>query len=382
VAVSKGVWLLMLAAAGGAAAGPFLLGGQPPELLANRDRIAQMSPSQRERLNQRFQSYLALPPEERDRLRQLHRDVVADQAATTGVNVENMDSYVAWTATLPAYSREELKKRAVPGDRFDEMRRIIDEQRQRQIDVPGGPEGGPGRKFSPPDLSKLMPVVDRHLDPFLTAEEQDALNPLKGGDRNAMSIALLSSRLHPRQASQVWSPALLKDLADASQREFPRGPMDPERRLMPYVAVDLMLLQAARQELMRETATQRVSDADLKARFEALPPAEQEDLTRLSADDFRTSLRLMHLSSNREALQRLESEFRRIRHEFNLELMSRPGERQRPGDGFRGPGGPDGRERSPREDGRPDGAPPRKDDRPRDDDRPLDKARDALRKND
>ncbi|MHB8898637.1 MAG: hypothetical protein ACYC6Y_07815, partial [Thermoguttaceae bacterium] len=88
------------AGAGGSA------GGSDGERQARRDYVAQMEPAAKKQLEEKWQQFIRLKPEKQDQLRQLHRDLQAQENREELERV--MRAYFEWVRTLSASERSHL----------------------------------------------------------------------------------------------------------------------------------------------------------------------------------------------------------------------------------------------------------------------------------
>ena len=375
MSVSSGVWVLLGSAVAGAVAGPFVFPAASSEVLANRDRIALMSPSERTRLDQKFQAYETLTPEQREALKSLHDKLAEDQVHTKGLKTSVMNDYIAWINTIPAYRREELLRMQDPSQRIQAMKDILETQHTRTLENPE--PGGPGQmmRLSPAEMSEILKIVERQVRDTLNQEDLAEFDKLSEAYRQADAVATLSAQVTPAPgAVPPLFQAVLREVASTIGRDGFREairpgeggrPGEPKRFL---VWIDMALLNAAERNLRRELASRRVSDAALAGYFQGLPAEQQDMLTNLSADDFRAKLRIEYLGQETAVVHKLEREMQRLRQAFPGmgQGFRRPQEGGRPMDDR--PGDPGAR--------RDGNRPPfegRRDDRPREEGPPRDR---------
>jgi len=309
------VWVLLGSAVAGAAAGPFVFPGASPEVVANRERIAAMSPSQRSRLDQKFQAYEALTPEQRDALKTLHGKLAEDQIQTKGLKTAVMNDYVAWINTIPAYRREELLQKTDPTGRIEAMKQILEVQHTRTLENPdAGGQGAPVR-LSPAAISEIMKIVERYMREDLGDEQLAEFDKLSEAFRQADAAAMLSRQIGPMIPFPSRLGPMLGEIAQATGhggfREVLRRPGEGPKPFL--VGMNMMLLSSAERSLRRELANRRVTSSELEAFFQGLPAEQQDQLTNLSADDFRSKLRIEYLGRETAVVKRLEEELRRMR---------------------------------------------------------------------
>lgn len=313
---SKGLWVLLAAALVGAGAGPFVFPGPPAEALANRERIAGLSPLERERLDQKLKAYEAMTPEQRESLKKLHRDLADDVVQSKGLSTGVMTDYIAWIGTVPAYRREEILQKTDPGQRINEIREVLSERHSRTVEGPGGEPGGPGllTRLSGSEMAKVMQILERHVRDSLGQEEQAEFDKLSEAFRQAEAAAIFSEKLGSGPAPQGIGP-LLNEIATTLDRPVLRDAMRQPQDGLKWIVygVNRAMLTTAERNLKRELANRRVGDSALEAYFKQLPADQQDALTNLSADDFRSDLRMRYLGQETAVVTRLEGELRRMR---------------------------------------------------------------------
>lgn len=351
MSAAKGFAVLMVAAATGVAAGAVLMPPERPDVRKNRDRIANMSPAERARLDQKFRAYQALTPEAQARLRTLYGALEQDRQTKNGLNTSAMNDYVAWISTIPAASREQLSATTDPAERITAMRTILSEQQARKTpelaEMPGP------QRLTRAELAEVISIVEEHVRPMLTSDDEATLDGLKSKPavyRDAFLVTKLSSKL-PSQADlptlpPPWSQGLFDELTRRVQnpglRMLVQQAMQMPRGRWGMAAIlNWRLLSAVGQELRRELMTRKVTETELEAYFLALTPAEQDTLSQLSADDFRSALRMSILGKSDVVIRDFRAEYKRF-DEITKRL----------GPGGRRPDGPPGR---PEGMGRPDG---------------------------
>jgi hypothetical protein len=90
-----------------------------------RQRIENMTPAEKKQLQRKLDRFAALPLEEQQRLRQLHRQVESDPNADQLRLV--MHAYFDWLKSLPAYTRTELLD-LTPAKRIERIKQLRAEE--------------------------------------------------------------------------------------------------------------------------------------------------------------------------------------------------------------------------------------------------------------
>ncbi|MBW3541562.1 MAG: hypothetical protein KY476_14940 [Planctomycetes bacterium] len=221
---------------------PLVLGAGAPnsDRDANRQRIADMTAAERERLEAKYQEYLSLSENEREQLRSLHADLMAHPELRA-----ELEQYRQWLKTLSPWQRKELESETDWSKRLELVRRLREEQkaeseqrRDRDREAYVRPlvdrtrYSGPYLKTD--DLVAVMQVLEENLpaDPQVRQRIESA----EGVHR---WIAILTETLrqaggdNPSRSNLVWpETAQLDRILDAIQSEPPRlgsesGPRRP-----------------------------------------------------------------------------------------------------------------------------------------------------------
>ena len=95
------------------------------------NRIAKMSPIDRDRLNRNIQEFEALSAEEKDRYRQLHGQIMADRVQNGPAMQALMMAYDQWLQTLSPIQQAELQNETNIGRKVILVRRFKEEQERR-----------------------------------------------------------------------------------------------------------------------------------------------------------------------------------------------------------------------------------------------------------
>lgn len=275
---------------------------------ANRQRIADMPERDRQRLEHNFADFEQLAPEQQDRLRQLH-----EQIAAQGLQSE-LDEYVKWSATLGPGQRDELRKEPDPRKRAAHVEDFVAEQEsEKQKRRVGSLVSGGFRRFnlpplSPDDLEAIAGVLIETL-PTSTTQAKAALRKKALFEQYLEIYKPLNRRLSlppgQRTATASWPDAETVDqavdqIASSERRDFlnfhdkgleSKSPAerqrarDDKRRSLMY-SVGWALLR----EIESERRKHRPDDETLRSYFDALPPAEADELMKMRPEDAKERL--------------------------------------------------------------------------------------------
>lgn len=345
-----------------AAALPYLLRAQNPDLEVRRRRIAGMTQAEREHLLRNLDRFNAMPPAERQQLEAFSAALAEDQVHGRGMLSHTLAIYGDWLRTITPHQREALRKEQDPVKRIASIRNLVEEQRDERIEVRMGERMeflGPIPLISRSDLEAMCRIIESRLELYITNPQE--LDGYDGMSRYLKMFELLARER--RSVRDLLSDAnrrlLLDAIADDQTREQLESiPDNLERPLAVAQArrlkLGLAISQAVEVELDRELRQKRSSRENLAAYFDNLPIEEQDDLLALTPEQFREQLFSQYVE-NEWSQDRIN--MRLVRQFFRPQLP--PGERGGPGRGAierPGPGRP------PNE--RPGQPPRRRDPRP------------------
>jgi hypothetical protein len=103
-----------------------------PEYAANRRRIEQMTPAERDRIKHRAAKFAALSESRRNELRKLHSQLQNDPDANELQEV--LDRYNAWLTSLPVDERDKLRAKLATAKSPEQQRQIVADTK-REIDI-------------------------------------------------------------------------------------------------------------------------------------------------------------------------------------------------------------------------------------------------------
>jgi hypothetical protein len=339
--------LLIAAGAAALVAPPLLLRAEPENWTAVKSTVANMSQTERDRLDRNTREYQALSDAERQAYRALHTTLEQDLRTGNGKLASTMSDYHAWLATNQAYDRQALSAETDPADRIAEIQRIVDKRdaaanRSRFFfsrfllhDLP---------ELSPSQLTALMTGVEARLP--MTVEEQARLLDAKGQERTGVVrhfTVFTILREHEQTVRQFLeqndAESLIAEAGVGLPPEFDAAPADERRTMIARLIVGNVLREYERAVNRKPASTQ-----DLQKIVDewSQDPAEQQRLVELleqEPSNFRHALKEIY-AKNSIALDG------RVLRDVGADLMGRGPF------GGRGRGGPDDRERGDRGDGR------------------------------
>lgn len=275
-------WLLILAWALLPA-----LGLQADEDLAARRReVASMTPAQRKDLQNKLDRFSQLSPEDQQRLRALHAEIVS---ASDGEHLQRLlERYTRWLGTLPSGQRADLLSRP-PEERLAEIKRLV---RQQEAERLGNLLA---QELSEQDYATLMSWLDELIQrrerdllakfPFLEERLKSIQDPkwrrwtiyfsLRHGPSkdalkpDAADLARLKEQLSPKARQLLDKAHSADNMTDILERWMQAAAFS-KRRFAPVAKEEL-------RKFYREKIEPRERE-----RLESLPPeVMQRELTRL-----------------------------------------------------------------------------------------------------
>lgn len=319
-------------------------GPDQSEDAARRERIAQMTKTERERLHRRFQTWQNLPAQERQDVQDLHAEIGANRTLA-----RTLDQYTEWLYTLDPWQQEELRNAP---DSVTRMRLVHEymaaqEERGSRSRRDGGPFNAMTSRYfkdvpllPEEDLDAMFNVVAKALD--VPKSEQDEWSMLEPIQRHAEILKKIAIRAEeqsdPRRG--LVNDAVARDLAlairDPDGREYAMGEgIGRERRSR----VLRLLIKNSSEEVRQLAEEQRPDEAELEKFFFELDQQQRDEVTRLQGEEQKQRLTKLYFEVH-------GSQAFRGYWELGKELMY-AGSR-RGGGRSRGPrGGPGGADRRP-----------------------------------
>lgn len=317
---------------------PWLLaadGPAPPQREANRQRLGEMTVNERQRLQENFRVYREMTLAERDRLRNLQREIEGDRELKAA-----FDEYQRWADSLSPVDRHELRQTQDPEAR----RQLIDRLRHRP---PHGEMPEPGPSDRPPNgppfgqnnskqrmterlfggltlpmgdrLGSCVPEMEaivRVLEQELPAETHDELSKLDAYSRTVRVLRLTLER------RPVGSPVarlfgtdsqtiekIITALPDGPVRQLPvigkfsPSPNQPDPRGGLLVMV---LVRGLMTETTRTLEDHRPRPEALMAFQEKLTPEEKARLNKLSREEHQQELLTLYVREHVPAISELQ----------------------------------------------------------------------------
>lgn len=196
-------------------------------IAARTDRLRQMSELERGRFDRNLQEFEKLSDAEKQKYRQLHRDLADDTARAGGLS-KLLETYSLWVQTLTPTQRDELRKETVLSQRIALIRRFKEEQ-DEPADANDVQQGGtPVDDIPPPvnvtinkrealaqkDLKNVMAVLVNHLS-------QQTMNPEFNERRLVDFIPILHASVQTYGGSYTEWPTepLLKEMTASLTKE-------------------------------------------------------------------------------------------------------------------------------------------------------------------
>jgi hypothetical protein len=325
-----------------------------------RQKIEGLSQADRQRLQQKYQQFLALSESQKFEYRELHQALEANPKLRDVVL-----RYTEWLETLLPWQQREIRREKEPSAKLKLVLDYMQEQRRREAATerfyPGvlGPEmrfRGFGPRMSSADLNAVLAAVERDVGPTLTRDRREALQKHEGLSRH---LVLLEAVLQREQAigrttRDLWPDErlmsqMIATLSVERLRRHLESISEPEAQRRSLVQT---LVRGLGAELQQQAA-QKVLPAEgsqekLDELFTKLDDRRREEIMRMPTDMANRRLALLYLWQHPEEFPVDGEQFRSVVQQ----LFARAG--------FRPPRGPgEGRPfDNPRGDRRPETSPP------------------------
>ena len=310
-------------------------GPAPQQREANRQRLGEMTVSERQRLEENVRVYREMAPTERDRLRNLQREIERDPELKAA-----FDEYQRWADSLSPVDRHELRQTQDPEAR----RQLIDRLRHRpprdEMPEPGladRPPNGPpfGQNNAKQRMTErlfggiTMPIGDRLgscvpemeaivrvLEQELPAENHDELNKLDSYSRTVRVVRLtLESRPFGSPVMRLFGTGsqtiekIITALPDGPVRQMPvprnfnANPNQPDPRGALLVMV---LVRGLMTETSRTLEDHRPRPEALNAVQQKLPAAEKARLNKMTREERQQELLTLYVKEHVPAISELQ----------------------------------------------------------------------------
>lgn len=248
-----------------------------------RVRIEAMTAAEREQLARRYDRFMALAPEEQERLRALHRALEQDPAANELRAV--MARYHRWLSRLSTAQRAELLAMD-PEERLEKIRQLRLEKRARQR-----------RRLSPEDRQAVRSWIEGLVRSRISQREWERLEALPEPQRRAELARLVLQR---RQQNFRWGTVNEESLKELREALSPRAreALDAEGTAEGRRALLGMWTRQAFADVYARDPFNRWQppEPEVLMRFmnEELSPQERQELTGLSGDQLLLRLQRMY----------------------------------------------------------------------------------------
>ena len=250
-----------------------------------REKIENLSSSEKEELLRKREQFARLPLKEQDRMRQLHDSIESHSDVEQLQSV--VEQYSAWLKTLSTSQRIDLLSLS-PDERLERIREI---KRRSEIDRFGR---FTTRKLSMNDVREIFTWLD---DELISGDQERMLARLDSSERESLSkvdrrrrnLQMLKMVLEKDEdiPTSVQIDKLVDKLSQEAQREFRAQETDSDKRKLAR-----SWIHAATASRMRPP---KISAEELERYFrEDLRPEEREELERMPRDRMQFELSRMY----------------------------------------------------------------------------------------
>lgn len=320
---------------------PWLLAADdpvPPQREANRRRLGEMTVAERQRLKENYELYREMTPGERDRLRNLQREIDRDPELKAA-----FDEYQRWANSLSPVERHELRQTQDPEARRQLIERFRRRPPSEEMPEPfpsDRPPLGPGlgqinnvrqrvieRLFGEiampfadrlgtgvPEMESIIRVLERELP----AESREGLKKLDDYTRKVRVVRLTLERrpLGPPSVRLFGSGGEVIDKVLAAlpegpmrqaltSRNFPQNPRpnqpDPRGGMLLMVMVRGLVT-----ETVRTVEDHRPRTDVLMAHLEKLSESERARLSKMNPKDREQELALLSVKTQIPGIAELQ----------------------------------------------------------------------------
>ena len=261
-----------------------LAGGSDPQGLAiRRQLVAQMTPPEKARLYRLWERFGALPPERREHLRQLERQIAEDKHADELKDI--MRRYYQWCRTLPAYQRLELLE--LP---LEKRIAQIKELKRQSEDADG--------------LKKWFEAKADQVADHLSDEQLKRLAAVGPYGKHLMLFRWMDG-MTKESGKAVNNPLNDEDLADLrSQLSEPtQQALEKQTPLQQWKTIVVRIKRHFYAQARRHRFNRRrgiypwsISNENLATRFQKLSPNRQDELLSLPAEEMLHQLQQIYMA--------------------------------------------------------------------------------------
>ena len=289
VSLVVGFLLMLVAVLSGGTSSSVAWADDDDDILGTRrQHIEQMTEAEKEQLRRRQEQFLALKPEEQQRLRDLHHRLHEHPKAHDLQDV--MQRYYHWLSFLPPYQREELLD-LPPEERIKKIRQLLDAQRRMRDKYP-----------NPKDIEGLLRWMQRYVErneerllQAIPAPHRERIAKEDPASRQRILLWGLWLRSHKGRPSFRLTETDRKELLDAISEETRRRladrPADEQDRLLliwmrnalrgPWSGREKHPMPPSEQEQLDDFVEHQLKPEE-QDRLLSLPPDEmQRELLRL-----------------------------------------------------------------------------------------------------
>jgi hypothetical protein len=223
-----------------------------------RAAILRMSTSERDRLERNWSKFKALPPHEREQLKNIDRSLWDDRQFEGGKLNAVKDAYFEFLSKLNPADRDAILSESDPRKRVGLIRRLMERNK-----------ANPRGLLSREQVSAMIAVLKRGVEGKLNFEDLESLRKFPAGDpRHEIAVLDLATRPAAEKGADLFRDRpleLLRELNKAAGNSGERPPRPAIVQLMKTLEWRLQQLNS-------------VSDQDQDELFAQLPAAERDEL--------------------------------------------------------------------------------------------------------
>jgi hypothetical protein len=298
----KDVWWLIGSAAAAIAAAPLIVHGDAQTTArrtAAAQKIEQLSPAERQDLEENFRRFEKLPAAEQAKYREMHARLQQNPAVS-----EALETFSQWSGNVSAREQAEVFKQAEVQQRIAAVDRIqdeIDNDRGGRLFFGRG-WGRDSYRMGPPlsrdSFYEIMQTLEAIAsEAYLIQKELPEIKKLD--PRNPQRYQKLLIALHDHK--QTWSTLVPNDsaenriveaISDERTRESLRSRMGERGPGGRSLAVRVQLAVSLGRELANEGLKQKFGEEELQKKLATLTEDEKAELYSIPGDDSRVRLKM------------------------------------------------------------------------------------------